>query len=178
MIDGALTEAASWKVRMHLSTCEECADFAQSLEKTVSIVKSVSSPKLSDTFDAALAVKLSEASTKRNAALGSSWISKALYSVQIKSSLRPAHSRSRMMIATPFVAAAVVLLALLPLHPVHNRAYNQAPPASSFTKECIAQHESDISEHPFGDPSAQALMQSSNDEQSGASDDQTSPFSN
>jgi len=164
-LDGALSNDATWQVKMHLTVCQECADLAASLGKTVALINTVSAPSLSANFDSGLTSRVQVLAEQRKSAKAGFWLSRLARRVTDGFSYMYVMSDRRVRVSAP-IALATVMLGMLALFtsPANVPNVQSAAPADQgFTEACIHQNHTYISGQAFADPSAQALSQRQSD---------------
>lgn len=167
-IDGALDSEGAWTVRMHVSSCQSCAEDLRLLEGTVSLLRSTSQPQLSERFDASLALRIEAARHLREESIHGSVVSRTLFGLRSSLSANRFAIGRALRLSAPVVAGACVMAFLIVSAP--SGTVMRAPKAvavndtSGFVKACQHEQQSYLAGQPFADPSAQALMQRQTDD--------------
>ena len=154
-VDGALSEEAAWKVKMHLASCAVCARVAADFRATAGLLGALPRVETSASFEAALARRLADQVLQpRRAGLGGgirAWWS----------SLTPR--------ARPVLAAAGALAAVGPVAGFLVAKSAQDVPAQrvtavaseqQFVEQCLDAHAAYAAADPLGDPAAVLLAAS------------------
>jgi anti-sigma factor RsiW len=154
MIDGALDSDTTWKVRMHLSVCPQCASVAKEFESAAGLLKGLPKRELSDGFDAALAARI--------AAIGPMPAPKRRPWWPFQPAGWKTYSLRRAAAPAAIALAGLALIGFLGTRlPMHNGTQTiDRPPAVSDTAmlaTCLRQHHSYVASDPLADPSAQTL---------------------
>ena len=144
MVNGTLPAQTLWEMQAHVSVCDDCRGIARDFDSLSSLLRTVPTPRLSESFDASLWAKVAEIEHHQTSAK----INPRSFKL----------TRLRFRLPTA-IAAGILSICLIAAFFLYSpRATPLASqPDSPLVHQCVELHESDVATQPLSDYAAQNL---------------------